>query len=560
MNSEIFPYAPITNYGKYGKVLGKGSFGEVYELGDNHVDKIIENVDGLPSPDAFREIALNIMVDSSDITRPTDIYISDRGTTHIIMPKADGDLREFLWKGDYIQRKRWILHTCSGLASMHSKQIIHCDIKPANVLIFGETAQLADLGISKAYICVNTPSQLEGAFTVFYRPPEKILGGVALMPADIWALGVTIAEVMLSKDNTLYSPFIKSNNRSHDIDYYLKKDGIKKESDETDQKIMLQNIIQKIGFPEITNWPEITDLPGWSQLKNLSAVDNKDRLKHQLDHITDDTELKNLLLGIFQYNPNSRPNIYQIFKHPWFSDFTIEDIPKPLGCYGSIESLMYYPKVNRWEEDRIKFIDEMISLACHYRLQNYSLGLGVYLLDNSQPLQGQQKILTTACLNIAQTFAEKLPFPLDYMFPEKDLVVWREILIQILNKNQFFLGTGICFLLLNEQLRSSHGKVFDEWAFAILKLTYLTDLHFKYSASVLANTLYAITEKLFIGEISNVSLDLPVNEVINEIKGVARSKLPSLKFIFDQAGCKLHERISLLRITPVRPTRVRRKK
>lgn len=95
-----------------------------------------------------------------------------------------------------------VLTWCHQLASatqfLHSKEIIHCDIKASNVLFFFDngkyTAKLADFSMSiktwKGRILKRN------ACTVTHRPPECLDGSGWNEKLDIWSLGCTFFELL----------------------------------------------------------------------------------------------------------------------------------------------------------------------------------------------------------------------------------------------------------------------------------------------------------------------------------------------------------------------------
>uniref|UniRef100_A0A1S3XP75 Mitogen-activated protein kinase kinase kinase 3-like n=2 Tax=Nicotiana tabacum TaxID=4097 RepID=A0A1S3XP75_TOBAC len=84
-----------------------------------------------------------------------------------------------------------------GLIHIHSRGVIHCDIKPDNILLVGtdETAKIADFGLSMTLEQSRAENQgLKG--TERYMAPESVVDEEYGPEVDIWALGCTVYELM----------------------------------------------------------------------------------------------------------------------------------------------------------------------------------------------------------------------------------------------------------------------------------------------------------------------------------------------------------------------------
>jgi serine/threonine protein kinase len=88
----------------------------------------------------------------------------------------------------------------NGIAFLHSKRVLHRDLKPQNILVNhrGEV-KLADFGLSRLYgtpIKPYTPKVV----TLWYRAPEILLGCEEYSTGvDIWAAGCIMAELYISQ-------------------------------------------------------------------------------------------------------------------------------------------------------------------------------------------------------------------------------------------------------------------------------------------------------------------------------------------------------------------------
>ena len=93
-----------------------------------------------------------------------------------------------------------ILQVCDVLTFLHSKGIIHRDIKPGNLLLDEEERVIvADLGVAK----ILTGTEIEGAYTRIsssgYTPPEQDEGTSLSPSTDIYAAAKTLYTLVTGK-------------------------------------------------------------------------------------------------------------------------------------------------------------------------------------------------------------------------------------------------------------------------------------------------------------------------------------------------------------------------
>src|SRR5258707_9609287 len=102
--------------------------------------------------------------------------------------------------GGNLQTLRIFLRVCEAVAFAHARGVIHCDLKPSNVMIgeFGEVLVM-DWGVAKAIgDCVPAV-----AGTREFMPPEQERGEPLDATADVFALGATLRMLPLKPKRRL---------------------------------------------------------------------------------------------------------------------------------------------------------------------------------------------------------------------------------------------------------------------------------------------------------------------------------------------------------------------
>lgn len=113
---------------------------------------------------------------------------------------VDGDLQTFLknWKkkGELLDEGvvvNWFIQLLFGVKALHSKNVLHRDLKSANVfLTSNKTLKIGDFGISKV---LDNTSAKTFVGTPYYLSPEVCENRPYNLSSDLWSLGCVIYEM-----------------------------------------------------------------------------------------------------------------------------------------------------------------------------------------------------------------------------------------------------------------------------------------------------------------------------------------------------------------------------
>ena len=190
-----------------GDLLGRGSFGSVYEgISEDGFFFAVKEVSLLDQGNHGRqsvyqleqEIALLSQFEHENIVQYIGTEMDASNLYIFIELVTKGSLRNLYQRYNLRDSQvsaytRQILH---GLKYLHDRNIVHRDIKCANILVDANgSVKLADFGLAKA-TKFNDVKSCKG--TAFWMAPEVVKGkntGYGL-PADIWSLGCTVLEML----------------------------------------------------------------------------------------------------------------------------------------------------------------------------------------------------------------------------------------------------------------------------------------------------------------------------------------------------------------------------
>jgi serine/threonine protein kinase len=187
--------------------VGSGGMGIVYRARDRRLGREIalkRMPDSLKDHPRAVELFLREARAAAALNHPNIVTVYDvdveSGVYFITMELLAGstlaDLLQARGRLLALDVVRLGLQVCSGLSYAHTHKIIHRDIKSSNLFLTEErVVKIMDFGLAKMLEEVRRSTTVIGG-TPYYMAPEQAVGEAADARADLYALGVTLFELV----------------------------------------------------------------------------------------------------------------------------------------------------------------------------------------------------------------------------------------------------------------------------------------------------------------------------------------------------------------------------
>jgi len=192
------------------KLLGRGGMGSVYRVHDREVGetvalKLLDSTVATPeSVERFRrEVRLARRVTHRNAARTYDLG-EHHGWRFLTMEYVEGEsLRAHMGRtrASAARAVDFARQMAEGLAAAHQAEVVHRDLKPANVLLERSgRVVITDFGIARALQGGDATLQTGGLLgTPAYMAPEQVSGELVEAPADLYALGLMLFEMLTGR-------------------------------------------------------------------------------------------------------------------------------------------------------------------------------------------------------------------------------------------------------------------------------------------------------------------------------------------------------------------------
>uniref|UniRef100_H2ZFY5 non-specific serine/threonine protein kinase n=1 Tax=Ciona savignyi TaxID=51511 RepID=H2ZFY5_CIOSA len=192
---------------KVDRILGEGSYSRVKSAlwkkpgSQDTVQVAVKIINRMTAPQDFldkfwpRERDVMQIMDHKNVIRMYDIFSHGNKIYITLERAARGDLLDYVQlKGSLSNQEahKYFTEMCNGVKYLHSKNIIHRDLKCENVLLTANNSiKIADFGFAR----IMADSDISRTFcgSAAYAAPE-VLRGIPYEGAtsDIWSLGVIL--------------------------------------------------------------------------------------------------------------------------------------------------------------------------------------------------------------------------------------------------------------------------------------------------------------------------------------------------------------------------------
>ncbi|KAL4804903.1 hypothetical protein BDV18DRAFT_22749 [Aspergillus unguis] len=300
--SEEFTKSNSVYFRKPGNesVIGAGTYGKVFKAIHVYTQRKVAlkkirmegEKDGFPVT-AIREIKLLQHLRNDNVVSLLEVMV-ERNECFMVFEYLSHDLTGLINHPTFAlteaHKKDLAKQMFEGLHYLHHRGVLHRDIKAANILISNQgRLKYADFGLARFFSKSRQLDYTNRVITIWYRPPELLLGETQYGPAvDVWSAACVYVEM------------------------FTKKAVFPGEGGEISQ---LDKLYNSLGTPTTKDWPDMYKMP-WFEL--MRPTERRKRIFEDVYRSTLSPAALDMVSQVFRYDPAQRPTAEQVLAHPYF--------------------------------------------------------------------------------------------------------------------------------------------------------------------------------------------------------------------------------------------------